>query len=148
MNESNVADRVSYVDNDGIEWTKATSKNGVPFEVGIKRTNLKATAKDHREDFTQATSPFFRVNWPVGDDTWKWTSGKLNRDWISRYKLHDNRPSIYDYRLDITSVARPVTYKFMDETYDTYSLSVFLEGDHYVRYNSEKPTIVGVNVST
>ncbi|KAH9953279.1 hypothetical protein BC827DRAFT_1387297 [Russula dissimulans] len=34
----------------------------------------------------------------VGDDTWKWTSGELNRDWISRYKLPDNPPSIY-YRL-------------------------------------------------
>jgi len=152
MSKSNVADRVSHIDNHGIEWTKATSKNGVPFEVGfvgIKKTDSKVTVKDNREDFTRATSPHFPINWPVGDDTWKWTSGELNRDWISRYKLHDNRPSIYDYRLDITSVAsRSVTYVFTDETFDSYSFKVNSEGDHYVRYNSDRPTIVGVNVST
>jgi hypothetical protein len=45
MNKSNVADRLSHIDDDGIEWTNATSKNGVPFEIGIKKTDLEVTVK-------------------------------------------------------------------------------------------------------
>ncbi|KAH9953271.1 hypothetical protein BC827DRAFT_1273622 [Russula dissimulans] len=150
MNKSNVADRLSYIDDEGIEWTKATSKNGVPYEVGIQKSKVK----DHREDFTQAADPFFHINvrWPVriGDDKWKWTVGELNRDWISRYKVHDNQPStIYDYRLDITSkTSRAVAYFFTDESDDYYTIKALYAGDHYVRYNSKKPTIVRMDVLT
>ncbi|KAH9953278.1 hypothetical protein BC827DRAFT_164265 [Russula dissimulans] len=148
MNKSNVADRLSHIDDDGIEWTNATSKNGVLFEIGIKKTDLEVTVKDHRGGSTQAANPFFHVNWPVGDDTWKSTSGELNRDWISRYKLPDNPPSIY-YRLHITSVTRrTATYVFTDEADDSYTLKVHSVGDHTVRYFSEKPTIVRVDILT
>jgi hypothetical protein len=40
MNKVNVADQLSHIDDGGIEWTKATSKNGVPYEVGIKKTEV------------------------------------------------------------------------------------------------------------
>jgi len=85
-----MADQLPDSDDDGIEWTKATRKNGVPFEVGIvRRTEGKGASpsplpviaryaensfRDHREDFKRprALEKYdFPVNWPVGDDAWK-----------------------------------------------------------------------------
>jgi hypothetical protein len=41
MNKTNMADQLSHLDDDDIEWTEAVSKNGVPFLVGVKRTEVK-----------------------------------------------------------------------------------------------------------
>jgi hypothetical protein len=41
MNKANLADQPAHVDDDGIEWTESVSKNGVPFQVGVKRTEVK-----------------------------------------------------------------------------------------------------------
>jgi hypothetical protein len=41
MNKANMAGQLSHLDNDGIEWAEAVSKNGVPFLVGVKGTEVK-----------------------------------------------------------------------------------------------------------
>lgn len=149
---------------DGIEWTKAMSKNGVPFEVGINRTQvtgaslsplslrdmLKKYSQDHQKEFKGRSvlqTYKYPVNWPVGDDTWKQSPALLAFDWIPQYKLHDNGASIYSYRLDFTSkTGGSIHYYFYDESGDYYRVFVVLSGDHYVRYNSNQPTIIRVEV--
>jgi hypothetical protein len=90
----------------------------------------------------------YTVDWPVGDDSWKETTGELHDNWIFRYSLHDNSVSIYDYRLDFTSLAGVgFNYNFYDKSGDSYSIFVVLGGDHYIQFNSSDPTIIRVEVS-
>ncbi|KAH9960312.1 hypothetical protein BC827DRAFT_1268300 [Russula dissimulans] len=88
----------------------------------------------------------YNVDWPVGDSTWKDTSGELHEKFISKYSLYKTPFSLLDYRLEIYPVRKGVKYIFIDETGDYYTLKVNLLGRHYVQYNSEEPTIVRVKV--
>jgi len=146
MNKTNMADQLSHLDDDEIEWTEAVSKNGVPFLVGVKSIEVK----DDREDFKRSSAPptyKYNVNWPVGhDDSWKPTSGELHTNFISKYSLYPTRVPFFDYSLDIYAVRRGITYTFYDESGDYYTLSTVYTGKHYVLYRSDEPTIVRVKV--
>ena len=113
-----------------IMWTKATSKNGVPFEFGVRKTKDQIPT-------VKGGGGTVAVNWPVGDDTWKPVTNVLG---ISQYKVHDNRPSVYDYRLEFINTAT-WDFKFWDEAGDSYRVNTYSIGDHFVRYNSNQPTI-------
>ena len=84
------------------------------------------------------------VRWPVGDISWKATDD-ASRLLISRYKLYTNNGLLWDYKLEFTNTGGS-DFDFMDEAGDVYNVFAILDGDHYVRYNSEKPTIVAVRV--
>ncbi|KAH9960321.1 hypothetical protein BC827DRAFT_1155879 [Russula dissimulans] len=157
-NKANIADQLSHPDYDDIEWTEATSKNGVPFLVGVRRTEVKGapffcppSLRDHRDDFKRprALDTYeCGVNWPVGNESWKQTSaGPLHTNFISKYSLYESSVPFFDYRLDIYHVSdHKVKYTFHDQTGDHYTLHVYLVGKHYVLYNSDRPTIVEVVV--
>jgi len=112
-----------------IKWTKATSKNGVPFEFGVRQTGAPPTVK--------GGGGTVRVDWPVADDNWKAVTNVLG---ISYYKLHGNRPSNYAYKLEFSNTAT-WNFIFWDEEGDSYSINTYSIGNHYVRYNSTLPTI-------
>jgi len=110
----NMSDQLPPANDDGIQWTKATSKNGVPFEFGTKKTEHPIdgqNAGEERQALAAASDQRISVHWPVGDDTWKGTgTGEL-----------------YNIISMITA--------------GLHGVDVYFEGDHYVRYNSKKPTI-------
>ena len=89
-----------------------------------------------------ASADEVKVDWKTG------TSGNpsqtiQDKTGIVWYSLHDNRPSYYDWRLDITTT-RKFDYYFVDESGDKYRINAFASGNHYVRYNSDKPNIVKI----
>ncbi|KAH9960310.1 hypothetical protein BC827DRAFT_1384358 [Russula dissimulans] len=143
MNKANLADQPSHVDDDGIEWTESVSKNGVPFQVGVKWTAVK----DHREDFKrssgQTLKPIeFVVDWPVGpNDTWIETSGELHTNYITKYRLYE---AYRNYNLDIYSIRKGVKYTFIDESGDYYTVIVNRIGKLYI--HSEGSTIRYIQV--
>ncbi|KAF8890167.1 hypothetical protein BD779DRAFT_1438826, partial [Infundibulicybe gibba] len=84
------------------------------------------------------------VHWPVGNATWKPSGpGVEAATGVSRYKLVRTPGSPWDYRLDFTNVWGWF-FVFADESGDDYQVNALVKGDHYVRYNSDKPTIVYV----
>jgi hypothetical protein len=139
-----MADQLPPPDDNGIQWKKATSKNGVPFEVGSKTTENPI---DKSEAATRATSQAGRypVYWPVGDQSWKTTPEVEHFVDISRYRLY-RTTGIYDYRLEFTNV-RGWDFNFWDQSGDLYTKSTLINGDHYIRYSSSSPTIRFVSQS-
>lgn len=137
---------------DDIQWIKGASQNGAPFEFGIRKSDYSPEIQKKVEealgdkDKAPTGTPPMPVNWPVGDDNWKPTTGDVS-GYINRYKLHANHGGIfYDYQLDFTA-KETGTYVFWDESKDYYKVTVILPGDHYVRYNSGRPTINYVELS-
>jgi len=145
-----MADQRSLPDDDGIQWTKATSKNGVPFEFGVLKTNRLVESTDEENtgdkgEVLTATYPRHSVYWPVGDESTWIDLGPPVAVYITRYKLYRNTWSMWSWRLDVTVTgASGFTYSFTDKTGDTYDILIMVQGDHYVRYNSKQPTIVYV----
>ncbi|KAH9960306.1 hypothetical protein BC827DRAFT_1268296 [Russula dissimulans] len=148
MNKANLADQPSHVDDDGIEWTESVSKNGVPFQVGVKRTEVKGDREDFKRPGGQTLNSIkYNVDWPVGhDDTWIETSGELHANYISKYSLHKATFTYFDYKLEIYSVRKGVKYTFIDESGDYYTITVNVIGQHYVQYDSKEPKIKRVQV--
>jgi hypothetical protein len=87
------------------------------------------------------------VDWPLGDDSWKDVgTGKLH-NLISEYSLHDNGWSVWSYRLDLKFPMYVSEFRFYDESGDCYDLWVTPatpKEEHFIRYNSAKPKIIGV----
>jgi hypothetical protein len=137
-----MADQLPLIDDDSIQWTKVLSKNGVPFEVGVKKTEHSIEGESQvalrGQPIAHIGTPI-PVYWLVGDNTWKPTSGEVLGRCITRYSLFRNS-GYYDNILYITNNQRRVFW-FWDETGDYYEIDTYLERDHYVRYNSNQPTI-------
>ena len=128
----------SSTDAAGIVWKEMKSENGATFEVGVQASGAAARGIDEGEPDRPREGPPIAVDWPVGDDTWK--DVDTGAKGITRYKLHSNSPSIWKYRLDFSNV-RTGTFVFFDESGDGYKVATYQIGDHYVRYNSPRPTI-------
>ena len=64
---------------------------------------------------------------------------------ITRYNVYGKRvrSKVYSYYVEFTNVEN-YDYYFVDETGDHYNVNCFRIGNHYVQYNSSKPTIVRV----
>lgn len=140
-----MADQLPSPDDDGIQWTKGTSKNGVPFKYGVKITEDSAKSEAAVGEGGQVLaaddiSTFdYPVHWPVGDSTWKPVSN-VNR--ITRYALF--RVSSDEFQLKFTNTSG-FGFGFTDESGDTYRISTVLNRDHSLQYRSPRPTIVSVN---
>jgi len=148
-----MADQVTSSDDDGIEWTQAISQNGRRFEIGIKKSEHSkerpsevATEEENQVLMTDPqgrASDWTKVNWRVGDDTWNDTTGSISSI-ITRYKLYYNGfPNIYSYTLEFSNKLYSEFF-FMDESGDKYQVVTWRDGDHWLKYNSDKPTIVSV----
>ena len=140
-------------DDSAIQWTQATSMKGVPFEVGFDKGDVaEAEGGDAKESGPQAlvannaamanaATRDISVKWFVEGNVWKDISGDLSV-YLSRYKLDIASGNIiYNWRLDITNKLSGL-YRFFDETGDYYDIQCNKNRDHYVKFNSDKPTIV------
>lgn len=133
---------------DEIEWTKATSKNGVVYEYGVRKSDLEGDNRDaeraaiNKEEDPEPRRDVFNVNWTVQNDNyWRPTSNSGSMR-ISRYMLR--RASNGVYQLDITNTTGWMFW-FHDASGDSYFLSTPRNGDHYLRYRSQRPNIVAVS---
>jgi hypothetical protein len=80
------------------------------------------------------------VDWPV-EGKWVNTSkDDYKTSAISRYKLEKGSGLFYEYTLQF-DCSQHYDYYFFDETGDSYEVNVYLNGQHSVQYNSEKPKI-------
>ncbi|KAI0757517.1 hypothetical protein C8Q80DRAFT_1265426 [Daedaleopsis nitida] len=146
---------------DNFEVKQAVSQNGVPFEVIARKKEIPAESESAAEDtpaaseaetvaslgnFADINVPYWKAaNWSVGDNKWVKTANTPAAEvCITQYKLYYNGcPNIFSYTLDFT-VTSDGECSFMDETGDVYNVSIVYPGDHSVKYNSDKPTVVAV----
>ncbi len=141
-------------DGDSYQWTKALSKNGVPYEVGIRKTEHSIKREREAATMYSTGNPYMReadVNWLVDINMWKNLDSKESKHiLISRYALHTTGELIYKYVLEFTNLPESGEFWFTDETGDRYwkSTGIFGHRDYVLRYNSEKPTIVHVSIFT
>ncbi|KIO26564.1 hypothetical protein M407DRAFT_24150 [Tulasnella calospora MUT 4182] len=139
-----MADQLPTPNADGIQSTTATSTNGVPFEHGVQITENSTERKSEaatgeKGQGVVADGTRTRVNWPVGDETWKEVTGVPG---ITRYRLYAySGPIHFQYQLDFTN-SEAWGFKFWDEAGDVYRASTFINGDHSLKFNSAQPTIV------
>lgn len=133
--KANMTDKLSSLPLPDIEWTEATSKNGVPFRYGVekKKTETKVEA-------SVSDGPI-NVNWPVAP-TNAWVPVDVFGIW--QYSLVGTTPGgLFNYLLTFTN-QNGWDYSFKDESGDTYSVATIRNGDHILQYNSAQPTIVQV----
>jgi|GEM_PF-4730510 len=123
---------------DNICWKEFESKNGKKYQVGcLEKGNLKEQISVNelaKADFGIA------VNWPITNGWMQATNNVANIASITRYNLSPNPNSYYAYILYFTNTQH-YDYYFHDETGDSYEVNTYVNSDHYVRYNSDKPTI-------
>lgn len=136
-------------------WEEVESGAGTKFEVG--RTEYEVAAKAKAEEAAKNDKHLFglfegkvnfdiRVNWTVaGDRLLNTTQDVLDKTAISSYNFTTGalRHIIFDYYLEFTST-KNYNYRFYDESGDSYQVNAFITGNHTVRFNSEKPTIVRI----
>ncbi|KAF8598341.1 hypothetical protein BDV93DRAFT_526788 [Ceratobasidium sp. AG-I] len=129
-----------------IEWRKEKTYLGKDYEIGFLRGS-QPQPKDPR------SLPSFAVpvNWSVAHagawNEWKATSNEVQeRAAISRYNLYEYIGANWRFMLQFTNRAH-YTYYFEDQTGDRYRVDTWRNGDHYLRYNSDHPTIILVDGS-
>ncbi len=134
----------SIFDEDAIYWKEFRSKFGKKYEIGYqKKYDL---FEDEKLQLAPAPTkePFgISVVWTVAtNQDWINTPGTVRRtSAITRYALYKYNRHNYAYLLYITNTLH-YNYYFYDETGDYYQINCFRNGDHWVRYNSEKPEII------
>ncbi|SES87850.1 hypothetical protein [Stigmatella erecta] len=138
-------EKVNAINEGAIDWKEFVSKNGKKYEVGYLKGELreeeKAGTVSDKQDFG------IGVNWPVGDSSWKPTDTNTNNTAaISRYSLYEQDGSTYKYILYFSN-SEHYDYYFYDQTGDSYRVNTFVNRDHYVRYNSNAPSIVFITGS-
>lgn len=114
-----------------IHWQKVST-------VAIEENQVLMTDPQGR------THNWTRVHWPVGD-AYTWHDSTIGRLGLQRYRLYEDKSAlIYKYVLEFTINTSSVmdTWYFQDETEDAYHIVTFVSGDHYFRYNSDRPTII------
>ncbi|KAF8551541.1 hypothetical protein OG21DRAFT_264641 [Imleria badia] len=136
---ANMAGQRPPRNDNSIQWKKVTSKEGEPFEVGMKKTGHSIERKSEAATIVRVGYPI-PVRWAVGDDTWKETTGEVLARGITRYRLYPNTWSVWKYRLEFTNVQNRLFW-FWDETGDCYEVDTFGGGEHSVTFNSDGPAI-------
>lgn len=138
---------------DHVLWTKATTKNGKSYEVGMPKasadfkTGSQESGPQVKMEHGEQRPFTWPVKWPVGDATYKATTTEVyDVVGISKYALHKNKGwvNVYDYVLDFKNNVN-YTFAFHDEEGDTYHVTTVVHGDHCVKYNSKKPAIKRVS---
>ncbi|KAK3936915.1 hypothetical protein QBC46DRAFT_357063 [Diplogelasinospora grovesii] len=147
--------QVFSLDDSRIKWREAKSDQGATYQIGTLLADEDATkqletplgadtnpgTKTSLEENLTGTKSLALFNiekdctnfkWEVGDSSWKDTSQHVKDTVdITQYCLTEN--DSWDYR-------------FFDETNDGYYIDTFVKGDHWVKYNSDKPSIVKIHV--
>ena len=131
-----------------VVWTKATTKNGQSYAIGVGRAAKASTDIGTGGPIMRAhgeTKAFnIDVKWPVTGEVKVTTTEVYDVAGIEKYELSENGWwNWYKYSLWIKNNVN-YTYGFKDESPDTYYLTTIVHGEHYVQYNSDKPTIIHI----
>jgi hypothetical protein len=142
--------------NDGLTWKAAESADGAKYEIGHTEFELTAKAKADEADgdskqlfgWFEGKKPFdIRVNWIPGEDKFVVADqAVLDTAGIASYNLTTSAFRYcggWSFSLEFTNT-KNYNYIFYDETGDYYRVDCYLTGNHSVRFNSEKPTIVRI----
>ncbi|EME80053.1 uncharacterized protein MYCFIDRAFT_77842 [Pseudocercospora fijiensis CIRAD86] len=137
---------MSAVDDGSVHWSQATSKKGVTFEIG-RAINAAGPGTINAKTDGEGDKPPFgvSVDWTLGSSAWKPTDASVKTTaYISQYALYSYTGILpYDYILYFTNIGdKNYDYHFHDATGDAYEVKCFGDGDHYVRYKSQKPEIL------
>ncbi|KAG9853768.1 hypothetical protein KCU98_g2810, partial [Aureobasidium melanogenum] len=130
-----------------VGWEELQSSSGSRYR--IKASNYDIADKPTDEaNIAEASGPSFQdlpVNWHYGTEGAP-SQDIQNRTAITWYKLQKAEwYSPFSYKLTI-NCKDTYTYRFTDETGDTYKLDVWQNsGTHSVEYSSDKPTIVKIS---
>jgi len=143
-----MSDQPAASDQGSVEWETVTSKNGVTFKIGrekaesVRVLGVKSEVKSEKpaegEDFG------ITVNWPVGGGWTQTTEDVKTTAAITQYNIAEVDGDTYKYTLEFTNTDT-YDYKFFDQTGDSYGVNTWQNRTHYVKYNSEKPTIVYIS---
>lgn len=119
------------------------SASGVAFEIGYPKSEgyQKATLQTEMSDLAATPSGYEALLWVPGQHGYI-SPGAEKLGIMNGYVSHDRGP-VYSYRINFYN-SRGWGFTFIDETNDTYYCSTVRNGWHYIDYNSDKGTIVGV----
>lgn len=132
---------------ESIVWTPETSEKGVAYEIGrpaVDSDKNNNTPKD--DDGDRSKSDFtINVNWPFSSSgDWIYTSQDVRTvSAVVQARVKSNGGGIYSFRLEFHNTEH-YDYHFKDEEGDSYRCNTFSNGNHFIRFNSTKPTIVQV----
>lgn len=127
-------------ENPDMIWKEKISKNGKKYYIGYSKTAKKLGKLGDKKPFNQ------EVDWPVaGNDNWiVQDNAFIAKTGISRYTLYENPwYKFYKYRLKFTCQEH-YDYYFTDETGDIYECNAYVNGDHNVQFDSDKPKIMHI----
>ncbi|KAF9262690.1 hypothetical protein L218DRAFT_1000569 [Marasmius fiardii PR-910] len=154
-------------DANGLVWKRCKSAGGKDFEFGLKESDLKQAIEAHATKSPSsppiasdlqipvtaavqkaAADPedqgWIPVNWKVGEAVWIDTDQATKDEGVSQYQLWKSTayPSseFYAYMLWFTNT-KGWCFHFLDDTHDCYNCSTIRNGEHYIKYNSDEPTI-------
>jgi len=137
-------------DDSRIQWKDATSEKGVKFKIGTLKpldsdvawgneANIPGPTKGHTSAIV--THDEDGIYWPVSTAVWEKPAQRIQDKFdIEWYYLTKYKGFWYDYVLHIEN-SQNWSYTFYDETGDGYGLTTWRTGDHWVCYDSDKPTI-------
>lgn len=109
-------------------------KAAVEAQSKTPGTVVLKPARGEKEEFS------ILVDWPMGESVWKDTSSEVQDvAAIKKYKLYEYN-GYWKYVLHFENTLH-YDYQFKDESNDVYMCDTWENGDHYVRYDSEKPAI-------
>lgn len=139
----------SSADKEGVVWRKVKASNGSDFEIGNRLEDIIQAVEDLKQRGQDNTGKIQQVDKEqqhLRDDTWTDASQAAKDIGISQWRLYFNgHPNLYSYTLDFKNT-KAWSFDFEDACNMVYTCSTVLNGEHYIKSNSDcKPiAIVGV----
>lgn len=148
MQKATMKSKHQSFDGDSIEWEKEQAKrmHGKSF---IDRMITVFTSCFRDDDVAVMDKNAFGivVNWPVGNKDWKDTSADVQATTgITRYRVSTSSSPFFDYFIEFSN-SENYKYRFYDQTGDSYEVNTGRNGDHVVRFDSGKPTVLFITGS-
>ena len=122
---------------------QAATQTGNKYEIGFPKAR-DYTANEIVAEAVALTGDardFKKLQWVPGEHGI--TSREAEEIGIVTGYVSNDRGVIYSYRINFFN-RKGWSFKFLDESGDVYEITTIRNGWHYIDYNSDKPTIIGV----
>lgn len=121
-----------------------TSTHGHKYEVGypIESGYTEKDILDLQSKQLQVNGAFLPVEWVPGAPRTS-PSGEVQKLGIKEGYVSQDRGPVYEYRINFEN-SKGWGFDFKDQSNDVYSCTTIRNGWHYIDYNSDKATIIGV----
>ena len=130
-----------------VEFTSQSGKKyevGYPKEGGYSKEDIEDTLNASNAgnlDQNSANSEYATLVWTVNGDSTT-SRAAMNIGIVGGY-VNKGSGKIYDCQVTFSNT-EGMSFRFMDQSGDTYWCSAPRNGNHYINYNSDKPSIIGV----